>query len=80
MTPEQWNTAIDMWNDGKSLKEIAAETQIPLHKLTGGNSLIGICCSIAREMTDKGWPDDSPIYIPDIYKKPAAQSTDSEEA
>lgn len=67
MTARQWNTAIDMWNDGKSLGEISAALGVGIYDLTAGSSLLGVVSRLAREMTDA--PDDARIVIPDHFKK-----------
>lgn len=69
LTHQQWNMAIDLWNDGKSLGEIATAIEVPVYQLSAGSSILGLSYQIAREYEDKGIPADVPIYIPDSYKR-----------
>jgi hypothetical protein len=39
MTHEKWNQIIDLWNAGKSIREISRRTGIPEHDL--GRGLLG---------------------------------------
>ena len=72
LTPDQWNQAVDLWNQGFSLSRIAHKLGVTLDVLAQPNGFLGVLVDMAKAQLESEWRGQ--IVLPETAKRSRASA------